>query len=199
MLCREPTPNDASALARLHVCAWQIGYRGLMPDAFLDGLSVDEAERRWSATVGHETSSMLVAEERGEVLGACRFGKSSDGNAPALTAEIYSLNVHPSAWGQGIGRGLLTATADRLALLGFSRVTLWVIHGNARARTLYERFGFAADGAERTTSDLIGVPLREVRYSFTLHERSAAGRSSSGRCQDGEPAAGTATCIQSER
>jgi ribosomal protein S18 acetylase RimI-like enzyme len=175
MLCREPTPTDAQALARLHVCAWQVGYRGLMPDAFLDGLSVDESERRWSATIAEEPSSTLVAEERGEVLGACRFGTSSDRNAPALTAEIYSLNVHPSAWGQGIGRGLLAAAADRLALLGFSHATLWVIHGNTRARALYERFGFTADGAQRTTSSLIGVPLREVRYCFALKGRPVAG------------------------
>jgi ribosomal protein S18 acetylase RimI-like enzyme len=174
MLCREPTPNDARALARLHVCAWQVGYRGLMPDAFLDGLSVDESERTWSALLADETPSILVAEERGEILGACRFGTSSDNNTPALTAEIYSLNVHPSLWGQGIGRGLLTAAASRLSLLGFSRVTLWVVHGNTRARALYQRFGFARAGTERTTNDLLGVFLREVRYNFTLPGRPDA-------------------------
>ena len=171
---REPTPADAAALARLHVSAWQVGYRGLMPDAFLDRLNADESEPRWAAMLARDASSMLVAEEHGEVLGACRFGPSSDADAPALTAEVYSLNVDPSAWGQGIGRGLLAAAVDRLALVGFSRVTLWVIHGNTRARALYERCGFAADGADRTTSDLIGTPLREVRYSYTLQGSTAA-------------------------
>lgn len=175
MLCREPTPNDAKALARLHVRAWQVGYRGLMPDAFLDGLGVEEAEQRWSSMLAGETPSMLVADEHGEIFGACRFGPSADRDAPPRTGEIYSLNVDPSVWGRGIGHGLLTAATDRLGSLGFARVTLWVIHGNTRARTLYERFGFAADGAERTTSELIGTPLREVRYSLPLKERATAG------------------------
>jgi RimJ/RimL family protein N-acetyltransferase len=166
VLCRAPTVQDVPALASLHVAAWQAGYRGLMPDGFLNGLSADEPG--WAAAVAETTPSILVAEDRGEVLGACRFGASSDADAPPSTGEIYSLNLHPSAWGRGLGRGLLAAATARLGQLGLSRVTLWVLPGNIRARALYERFGFVADGSERRTSDLIGFPLDEVRYNLHL-------------------------------
>jgi RimJ/RimL family protein N-acetyltransferase len=174
MVCREPNVGDAGALARIHVAAWQVGYRGLMPDEFLDRLDATKSERRWTATILESAQSILVAEEQGELFGACTFGSSRDNDAPS-TAEIYSLNVSPAAWGRGAGRALLAAATQHLARLEFSRVTLWVIDGNVRARTLYERFGFAEDGSARTTSDLIGVPLREVRYSLALTGRQAAG------------------------
>jgi len=38
---------DAAAIARIQVRAWQDGYRGIVSDAFLDGLSVGEVEETW--------------------------------------------------------------------------------------------------------------------------------------------------------
>ena len=160
-------------MARIHAAAWQAGYRGLMPDEFLDRIDAAASEPRFAALLRESGRYILVAEEQGALIGACTFGSSRDPDAPASTAEIYSLNVDPAAWGQGAGRALLGAATNRLARLGSSRVTLWVIDGNARARALYERFGFAGDGGERTTSDLIGVPLREVRYGLSLEMESS--------------------------
>ena len=37
----------AAAIARIQVRAWQDGYRGIVSDAFLDGLSVGEVEEIW--------------------------------------------------------------------------------------------------------------------------------------------------------
>jgi uncharacterized protein (TIGR02118 family) len=38
---------DARAIATVHVRSWQEGYRGIVDDAVLDGLSVDDRERVW--------------------------------------------------------------------------------------------------------------------------------------------------------
>ncbi len=43
-------------------------------------------------------------------------------------------------------------------------MTLWVMTDNDRARRFYERLGFAADGAERSNTRLIGTPFAELRY-----------------------------------
>ena len=37
---RDATPADALDIATVHVESWQVGYRGLMPDEVLDGLSI---------------------------------------------------------------------------------------------------------------------------------------------------------------
>ena len=38
---RAATADDAAGVARVHVDSWRATYKGLMPDAVLDGLSVD--------------------------------------------------------------------------------------------------------------------------------------------------------------
>jgi len=48
---RAAEPADASEIARLHVRSWQVAYRGLLPDACLDGLRAEEPMgARWSAS-----------------------------------------------------------------------------------------------------------------------------------------------------
>jgi hypothetical protein len=36
---REAQPQDAAEVARVHVRSWQVAYRGLFPDDYLDGRS----------------------------------------------------------------------------------------------------------------------------------------------------------------
>jgi hypothetical protein len=52
-----------------------------------------------------------------------------------------------------------------LAARGHRRVTLWVFEANSRARRLYERMGFEADGSRRV-EDAYGA--QEVRLSREL-------------------------------
>jgi hypothetical protein len=37
---RPATPDDADAIASVHVRSWQAAYRGIVPDAMLDALSI---------------------------------------------------------------------------------------------------------------------------------------------------------------
>jgi hypothetical protein len=41
MIIRLATSTGAWAIARAHVLSWQTGYRGLVSDTYLDGLSID--------------------------------------------------------------------------------------------------------------------------------------------------------------
>ena len=40
------------AVARVHVRSWQVGYRGLLPDAYLDGLRAEERAERYNFASG---------------------------------------------------------------------------------------------------------------------------------------------------
>lgn len=44
MNVRPAVPGDARAVADVHVRAWRAAYRGLLTDASLDELSVDEKQ-----------------------------------------------------------------------------------------------------------------------------------------------------------
>ena len=139
---------DAPAIARVHVRAWQAGYRGIVPDAILDGLSLPLHERRWRDLLGgSEAAFTLVAERRGRIAGFCAaMAPSRDADARPRTAEIGAIYVDPDAWRGGVGQVLMSAALERLASEGWEHATLWVLAGNERARAFYARLGFAQDG-----------------------------------------------------
>ena len=64
---RRATPEDGAALAAVEVRSWRAAYRGLMPDAFLDGISEAEKtggkDRRHVHTSTNTMSQMLFLEK----------------------------------------------------------------------------------------------------------------------------------------
>ncbi len=67
MPCRLVKPEDATALARISVAAWQAAYRGLMPHEFLEALGFqrDSSERSTSGLIGsplHELRYRMAFE-----------------------------------------------------------------------------------------------------------------------------------------
>ena len=162
MTVRPATVADAPAMGRLVVRAWQAAYRGLMPDAYLDGLRTEDRAAYWDGVLRREDRRgvVLVAERDGEVVGFAAAGPSPD---PEGAGELFAINLDPDHWGTGAGRALLEAVQAELDRMGFAESVLWVLPGNARARRFYEIAGWVADGTERT-ADVFGVTVPEVRY-----------------------------------
>jgi len=167
---RAAVVDDARAIAQIHVDGWRAAYRGQMPDALLDGLSVDqrtEDRRRGIATPRSPEHRTWVAETGGRIVAFAITGPSRDKEAAAGVAELFAIYVDPARWGTGAGRALLAHVLADLRGRGVPAVTLWVLDTNARARRFYETAGFAADGGEKSEA-FGGVPLREVRYLLPL-------------------------------
>lgn len=141
-----------------------------MPQAFLDELSLEQRVASWQrslAAPGPRTT--LVAESVNRLAGFCVFGPSRDTDVDvASVAELIALNVHPDFWGRGVGVALCERLMTEASRRDWKEVTLWVLRGNSRARRFYEQTGFARDGAEKTTSNLIGTPLHEIRYRMPV-------------------------------
>lgn len=143
---------------------WQVAYRGLVPDDFLDALDVD---RRVAAYAEHgilddPERPLFVAEVDGRVVGFVNVGPSRDEDG---IGELYAIYVSADHWDTGTGRALMETALDWLARR-FEASTLWVLHGNGRARRFYERGGWRFDGT-RKDDDRGSFVLREVRYRIT--------------------------------
>ncbi|GGW78865.1 GNAT family N-acetyltransferase [Streptomyces caelestis] len=164
------TLADCDRVAEIRVRGWQSAYRGLMPQSYLDGLSVaEDAERRRGYLAQADGSVVnLVAEDTGgEVVGWACHGPYRDGEVITDDAELYAIYVHPEHLGQGAGQALLAESVARCAAAGHSRLLLWVLKENGRARRFYERAGFEVDGAEEPF-EVAGVMVPEVRYTRAL-------------------------------
>lgn len=167
-LVRPAVPDDAEAIAAVHIASWQAAYRGQLPDDFLDGLESQFRARAdfWRQeiasprTASHEIWAATLA---GNLRGFVALGPARDANS-RLTGEVYAIYVHPNSWRQGLGTMLFTRAMTRLAALGFSKTILWVLQSNTPARCFYEHAGWSADGRTKLETLPGGIELREVCY-----------------------------------
>ena len=140
-----------------------------MPAPFLAGL--DAAVVAPAIEQGLRASlSVLVLEQDAAIVGFSAYGASRDPDAGPQTGEVIAINLAPAWWRRGLGRELLHETQQRLDARGCLDATLWVLHGNARARQFYETLGWRPDGVEKHDDTLTGFPLHEVRYRIDLKE-----------------------------
>ena len=150
----------------MHADTWRTSYRGLVPDALLDGLSDDRWADGWRR--GFEsmdpTRVVHVAEIGGRIVGFAGGGRARPSAPRGYVGEIYALYVHPSRQGQGIGRALLKAVALGLVERGLVPIVIWTLFGNLRSRGFYEARGGRVIAEKREPFD--GHVLHEVAYGW---------------------------------
>lgn len=169
---RPAVVEDAAGITRVHITAWQVAYRGIFPDRFLDELSAGFGDRmkRWQVIITspeNPASVTLVAEREGEILGWLSYGPGRDDDASPAAGEVYGIYVHPEQWGTGAGHALMEEGTKELEAAGYEEATLWVLEDNARARRFYERHGWCEDGAVEEF-ERGGATAMELRYRRSL-------------------------------
>lgn len=188
---REGRPEDADACAAAHIEGWRTGYRGLLPDEFLDAPEFATQRidrwRTWSWADGLVDAQVFVAEIRGRVVGFGMCGRERakpvcdqisagppgesivPSAASSARGEVYAFYLHPDAWGSGAAAALMARCHEYLRDLGYTEAVLWVLRDNPRARRFYENAGWSATGNEmmfagpQTASKLVD-PLPEIEY-----------------------------------
>jgi GNAT superfamily N-acetyltransferase len=149
---RVATVNDAVAVTAVHVRSWQNAYRGLLPDAYLDGLSVERRSEVWSRILSETDlprTGTFVLHEGLDVIGFVHVAPTRDDDLPASTGEVTGIYITPSAWRLGGGRQLMDSAKASLKAAGFATAALWVLEANLAARAFYERQGWVPDGARK--------------------------------------------------
>jgi ribosomal protein S18 acetylase RimI-like enzyme len=162
--------SDARAIAEVHVRSWQAAYRGIVPDAHLDSLSIDRREMAFREALARGSPEMWVALSDTEPVGWIAFGASRDVAAGASVGEIEAIYVVPSHWATGTGWSLWNAARTRLRERQFEAVTLWVLEENERAIRFYRAAGFVPDVAARKQITIGGKSLWEARYARVLND-----------------------------
>ncbi|MFF4741404.1 GNAT family N-acetyltransferase [Streptomyces sp. NPDC001262] len=165
------TETDIPAVSAVRVSGWKAAYAGMIPQSYLDGMTVEAdtalRRRQFPGSRGRMTD-LVAVDSRDEVVGWACLGPDRDtgGREPA-TGELYALYVHPSLTGSGIGRTLLGAVHAHAGNQGLDSMLLWVLRDNVTARRFYERAGYASDGAVQS-DDYDGLSVTEVRYHRAL-------------------------------
>ncbi len=135
---RSCVSTDLDAVVRVHLRAAMTGFMGIFPPTSAPP-TLDSLRPRWSELLCDADASVAVAEA-GECVVGCVVVRS-DTTVPAkmLLDRLY---VVPEFWGVGIGSRLHDAALEAAQRRGATRLDLWVLKANRRARSMYERRGW---------------------------------------------------------
>lgn len=167
VMIRRAQHLDAVALAELQVASWRATYPGLIPQAVIDGKTVDSRTRAWRdiLTPPDDGSATFVGVLPGRgVIGFISGGPSKD-PLPDTPGQVYGLYLHPDCLGLGLGRRLMVRMAAYLEDRGEVPIQVRAVVGNTRAERAYRSWGAVPVGVE--DFELDGAPLKETVFRFT--------------------------------
>ncbi|MBX9742529.1 MAG: GNAT family N-acetyltransferase [Chthoniobacterales bacterium] len=156
--------TDAKDLGSVHVRSWQKAYSGLMPQAYLDKLTISERQAMWAKKLAkfQENKNIFVIELDSKVRGFIVFGSSNTENSSKV-GEIIALNIDPISWNQGFGSVILDRALNQLQKDGFEEAILWTLPTNIRAIRFYESRHWKSNGNKRVR-ELLGITIDEICY-----------------------------------
>ena len=161
---RPATPNDARAIAAVHVASWRTTYRGIVDEAVLSQLSVRQRAQYWRETLERTPPQLMyvAVDEADEIIGFATGGEEREGDEE-FSAELYAIYLLQETQGQGIGRRLADAIINDLRIIGHKTILVWVLADNPATHF------YAATGAvpvRERSIEIAGVQHQEVGYGW---------------------------------
>ena len=157
--------DDAPAIAKVHVDTWRSTYGGIIPQNYLDTLTVESRTIGWVRLLergGGGFVTMVSEDHDGRVVGFVCGGPLRHRDQ-RFHAEISSLYVQRSYQRAGHGRRLFLAASNRLADRGLHGLFVWVLADNP-SRNFYETLGGAV--VDEATRNFAGKQLKELGYGW---------------------------------
>ena len=169
-MIRKATQADIPTIAALHIEGWKGAYGGIVDQAYLDSLTVEQRTKDWEGWIAAGESEVFIAEEGGTPAGFVVIGRTktpppgSSPIRPSHSGEVYALYLHPDFWRKGIGTALIKHAARELKDRKHSTVCLWVLDANVRAKSFYEKMGGQKIGNKMF--EIGPSKLKEVCYGW---------------------------------
>lgn len=137
---RNATVEDALDMGTLHTLSWQVAYKGIIDQNYLDAIDAQKRIEKWREIIENKTptQTILVAELNGKIIG---FASGNVHEEYKGRYFIQALYLHPSYFNKGLGVPLLEGFKKATRKLGYDKMACTVLKENKRARRVYEREG----------------------------------------------------------
>lgn len=158
--------EDALAIAQVQVASWRSSYRGILPDAILDGMNAQLRVGARQAMLRDPAAYNLVAYDttHGDVVGYA-YAAASRRGGPRV-GELYEIYLVDRAKSYGLGRELFELVMEWSRAKQHARLDIWVLEGNQHARRFYAAMGGSVSA--QTHSRVRGFGVIELAYSFRV-------------------------------
>lgn len=128
--------------------------------------TVDQQRKRIESMREEETSTILVAEDNGELVG---YLFAMGGNPVRVKHAVYlAIGVAESARGKGVGTRLFARLEEWAKERAIHRLELTVMIHNKAGIALYEKMGFEIEGTKRHSLFIAGKYVDEYYMSKLL-------------------------------
>lgn len=151
MQIRKATSDDAEHIVRIHKNAYDISYRGYLPDDYIDKRVADNTRVARTAEYVKDHEFWLAVIDDYPVGFATVIYPEPD------TFEIQSLYVDPKYQKQGAGSALVTHLFNTKNL---KRCILWTMKFGP-SLGFYKKMGFIATGNEKPWA-VADIPIMEM-------------------------------------
>lgn len=141
VVIRSALPDDANAMALVHMSSWATVYAKFMDERIIRAFSAGESAERFRGFLQDDSCRSFVAITPidGKIVGIATGGPVR--RVPSVCdAELYRLHVLPDFQGRRIGIRLMLRVASSLKEAGSSRMLVRVFSANP-ARSFYEHKG----------------------------------------------------------
>ena len=148
------TDAEIDGKAYVHWKSWKETYTGLIDQTYLDGITLEKCTQmahRWK-------DNILLAKDGERVVGFVAYGACRDSTLPNV-GEVFAIYVLQDYQSKKVGYRLMRSAIEKLA--AYPQIAVWVLKGNTKAISFYEKYGFHFDGTEMEV--LMGTPNTELR------------------------------------
>jgi GNAT superfamily N-acetyltransferase len=160
---REATVSDCPAVAKVHVQSWKGSFAGIVPQTFLDKMSVEKRTLAFEAGFSADSYKMYVAEVAGRgVVGFADFGEPRE-FIGGHEGELYAIYLAPEFQRKGIGERLFHLGVDYFIGSGKDSMYLLALEVSPY-RLFYEKMGGRVIGNKQ--AEIEGIIYDELVYGW---------------------------------
>lgn len=163
---RRAVLSDCREIAAVKRRIWETTYRGIYPDAKIDGYDMPAQEEKFASIVRNGKMSLYVAEKDGNLLGYMCYGENFR-KAFGKTNEILLLYVLKEYQGQGIGRRFFQIARDGLRAMGCKEFLIACNKYNVPAQDFYRAMG---GRLIQTDEDNPDCSIPQVYFAYSLED-----------------------------
>jgi len=127
---RKAVVTDVTDIVTINIKTWKIAYKGIVPQALLDSLSINDKIPRWTKRINN------LKENKNEIFVA----EISNINGKELIGYSHAIYVLPKYWKQGIGTLLFNSVIKFFLSMKFKSMVIWALKENS-AGNFYKKLG----------------------------------------------------------
>lgn len=127
-------PGDESHIAHVHLESWKTTYPGIVPQAYINSLKVEDGVQRWQQRIADNSDHIFVAQlaeahRQDDIFGFINGGTIRE-PIGTYDGELHAIYLLQHRQAQGAGRALVRTLAAALHEQGLKSMIVWALEDN---------------------------------------------------------------------